>query len=142
VRKGDDLTTLIVLKVEKIRSPNLPDLQGHAQACSGNTLPSLRNEILCSDNRRIHHHSVQESQYPQCNKFIQLQHRVGNFFLVYSAICRTQFDAFTRVIFTHVAYSMSQRFLSRCDEMILLLFFLSMSTAPIRCCLLVRMAVT
>jgi hypothetical protein len=39
VRKGDDLTTFIVPKVEKIRSLNLPDHQGPAQASSGKTLP-------------------------------------------------------------------------------------------------------
>jgi hypothetical protein len=36
---GDDLTTFIVPKVKKIRSLNLPDPQGPAQACSGKTLP-------------------------------------------------------------------------------------------------------
>jgi hypothetical protein len=39
VRKGDDLTTFIVPKVEKIRSLNLPDPQGLAQTCNGKTLP-------------------------------------------------------------------------------------------------------
>ena len=39
MRKGDDLTTLIVPKVEKIRSFNLPDPQGPAKTCSGKTLP-------------------------------------------------------------------------------------------------------
>ena len=38
MRKGNDLTTVIVPKVEKIRSFNLPDPQGPAQACSGKTL--------------------------------------------------------------------------------------------------------
>jgi hypothetical protein len=32
---GEDLATFIVPKVEKIRSLNLPDPQGPAQACSG-----------------------------------------------------------------------------------------------------------
>jgi hypothetical protein len=41
VRKGDDLTTFIVPKVEKIRSLNLPDPQGPAEACSGKTLPLI-----------------------------------------------------------------------------------------------------
>ena len=36
---GDDLITFVVPKVEKIRSPNLPNPQGPAQACSGKTLP-------------------------------------------------------------------------------------------------------
>jgi hypothetical protein len=31
--------TFIVLKVEKIRSLNLPDPHGPVQACNGNTLP-------------------------------------------------------------------------------------------------------
>ena len=39
MRKGDDLTTFIVPKVEKIRSLNLPDPQGPVQACSGKALP-------------------------------------------------------------------------------------------------------
>jgi hypothetical protein len=39
VRKGDDISTFIVPKVENIRSLNLPDPQGPAQACSGKTLP-------------------------------------------------------------------------------------------------------
>jgi hypothetical protein len=39
VRKGDDLTTFIVPKVEKIRRLDLPDPQGPVQACSGKTLP-------------------------------------------------------------------------------------------------------
>jgi hypothetical protein len=39
VRKGEDLTTFIVSKVEKIRSLNLSDPQGFVQACSGKTLP-------------------------------------------------------------------------------------------------------
>jgi hypothetical protein len=43
VRKGDDLTTFIVPKVKKIRSLNLPDPQGPAEACSGTALP-LREE--------------------------------------------------------------------------------------------------
>jgi hypothetical protein len=34
-----NFTTFIVPKVEKIRSLNLPDLQGPAQACSGKPLP-------------------------------------------------------------------------------------------------------
>jgi hypothetical protein len=38
VRKGDDLTTFIVLKVEKIRSLNLPDPEGPAQAWAGKLL--------------------------------------------------------------------------------------------------------
>jgi hypothetical protein len=38
VREGDDLTTFIVPKVEKIRRLNLPDPQGPAQACSGKIL--------------------------------------------------------------------------------------------------------
>ena len=38
-RKGNDLTTFVVPKVEKMRSPNLPDPKGPAQACSGKTLP-------------------------------------------------------------------------------------------------------
>ena len=38
MRKGDDPTTFIVPKVEKIRSLNLPDPQGPAQACSRKTL--------------------------------------------------------------------------------------------------------
>ena len=38
VRRGDDLTTFIVPKVEKIRSLNLPDPQGSTQACSGKIL--------------------------------------------------------------------------------------------------------
>jgi hypothetical protein len=40
VRKGDDLTTFTVPKVEKIRYLNLPNPQGPAQACSGKTLPT------------------------------------------------------------------------------------------------------
>jgi hypothetical protein len=39
VRKGDDLRTFIVPKVEKIRSLNLLESQGPAQACSRKTLP-------------------------------------------------------------------------------------------------------
>jgi hypothetical protein len=39
VRKGNDLTTFTVPEVEKIRSLNLPDTQGPAQACIGKTLP-------------------------------------------------------------------------------------------------------
>jgi hypothetical protein len=39
VCKGDDLTTFIGPEVEKIRSVNVPDPQGPAQACSGRTLP-------------------------------------------------------------------------------------------------------
>ena len=39
MRKGDDLTTFIAPKVEKIRNLILPDPQGPAQACSGNSLP-------------------------------------------------------------------------------------------------------
>ena len=39
MRKGDDLTTFMVSKVEKIRSFNLPDSQGPSQACSGKKLP-------------------------------------------------------------------------------------------------------
>jgi hypothetical protein len=39
VRKGDDLSTFTVPKVEKIRSLSLPDPQGPAQACNGKTLP-------------------------------------------------------------------------------------------------------
>jgi hypothetical protein len=38
VRKGDDLTTLLVPNVKKIRSLNLPDTQGPVQACSGKLL--------------------------------------------------------------------------------------------------------
>ena len=41
VRNDDDFTTFIVPKVEKIRSLNHPDPQGHVQACSGKTLPLL-----------------------------------------------------------------------------------------------------
>ena len=37
--KGDDLITFKVPKVEKIRSLNLLEPQGPAQACSGKTLP-------------------------------------------------------------------------------------------------------
>jgi hypothetical protein len=48
---GDDLTTFIVPKVEKIRSLNLPDPQGLAQACSGKTLPyissSSSSSVIC-----------------------------------------------------------------------------------------------
>jgi hypothetical protein len=59
VRKGDDLTTFIVPKVEKIRSLNLPDPQGPAQASSGRTLPvpyfgmsaELRIEVLLDATR-------------------------------------------------------------------------------------------
>jgi hypothetical protein len=43
---GDDLTTFIVPKVEKLRSLNLPDPQGPAQACSGKTLPLRGGEKL------------------------------------------------------------------------------------------------
>jgi hypothetical protein len=39
VRNGDELTTFIVPKVEKIRSLNLPDPQGPVQACNGKPLP-------------------------------------------------------------------------------------------------------
>ena len=39
MRKGDDLITFIVPKVEKIRGLNLPDPHGPAQACSGKALP-------------------------------------------------------------------------------------------------------
>jgi hypothetical protein len=39
VRMGDDLTTFIMPKVEKIRGLNLPDPQGPSQACIGKTLP-------------------------------------------------------------------------------------------------------
>jgi hypothetical protein len=39
VRKGDDFTTFIVPKVEKIRNLKLLDLQGPVQACSGKILP-------------------------------------------------------------------------------------------------------
>jgi hypothetical protein len=39
VRKGDDLTTFTVPKVEKIRSHNLPDPQGPLQAYNRKTLP-------------------------------------------------------------------------------------------------------
>jgi hypothetical protein len=47
VRKGDDLTTFIVPKVEKIRSLNLPEPHGPAQARSGKAL-SLHLPILTS----------------------------------------------------------------------------------------------
>jgi hypothetical protein len=36
---NDDLITFVVPKVEKIRSPSLPDPQGPAQVRSGKTLP-------------------------------------------------------------------------------------------------------
>ena len=47
VRKGDDITTFIVPKVEKIRSLNLPDPQGPAQACSEKTLPAQSTLSRC-----------------------------------------------------------------------------------------------
>jgi hypothetical protein len=44
VRRSDDLTTFIVPKVEKIRSLDLPDLQGPFRACSrAKPLPYLIN---------------------------------------------------------------------------------------------------
>jgi hypothetical protein len=46
VRKGDDLTTFIVPKVEKIRSLNLPYPHGPAQAFSGKTLPVFLDRCL------------------------------------------------------------------------------------------------
>jgi hypothetical protein len=46
---GDDLTTSIVPKVQKIRSLNLSDSQGPTQACSGKTLPiTFHNNLSCS----------------------------------------------------------------------------------------------
>jgi hypothetical protein len=47
VRKGDDLTTFTVAKVEKIWGPNLPDHQGPAQACKGKTTPFLPSISQC-----------------------------------------------------------------------------------------------
>jgi hypothetical protein len=47
VRKGDDLTTFIVPKVEKIRSLNVPDPPGPAQACSGKPLPNYCETEPC-----------------------------------------------------------------------------------------------
>jgi hypothetical protein len=44
VYRDDDLTTFIVAKVEKIRSLNLPDSEGHAQACIGKTLLYLKEK--------------------------------------------------------------------------------------------------
>ena len=48
MRKGDDLITFTLPKVEKIRSLNLPYPQGPVQACSGKTLPSIHRHILCA----------------------------------------------------------------------------------------------
>jgi hypothetical protein len=42
---GDDFTTFIMPKVEKIRSLNLPDPEGPAQACSGKTLPTSLSRL-------------------------------------------------------------------------------------------------
>jgi hypothetical protein len=58
VRKGDDFTAFIVPKVEKIRSLNLPDSQGPAQACSGKPLPlsftmySQGEKEYCTHNKK------------------------------------------------------------------------------------------
>ena len=52
MRKGDDLTTFIVPKVEKIRSLNLRDPQGPAQACSGKALPLPFLIILRDTNKK------------------------------------------------------------------------------------------
>jgi hypothetical protein len=43
---GKDSRCVRVLKVEKIRSFNLPDPQGPARACSGKTLPLLQTCII------------------------------------------------------------------------------------------------
>jgi hypothetical protein len=53
MRKGDDLTTFIVPKVEKIRSLNLPDPQGPTQACSGKNVPFTRRGWLVNATPRM-----------------------------------------------------------------------------------------
>ena len=53
MRKGDDLTTFIVTKVEKIRSLNLPEPQEPAQACRGKISPSPSPLQIVIDQKQL-----------------------------------------------------------------------------------------
>jgi hypothetical protein len=53
VRKGDDLTTFIVPKVEKIRSLKLLEPQEPAQACKGKISPSPSPLQIMIDQKQL-----------------------------------------------------------------------------------------
>ena len=74
--KGDDITTFIVPKVEKIRSLNLPEPLGPAQACSGKTLP-LPYVYKIHSMKLSFYFTVQQLQEDQQCKVLQWNNTCG-----------------------------------------------------------------